>query len=124
MRQAGVKPAPSERQMDYLTRLAEELGLDDEELKELTGLESLDRVRTSDQASAAIDELKALHDEQRPASAKQRRYIESLLEETGLSEEEAAALVDAESLDDLTGGAEGTASALIDRLKERAEEEG
>ena len=87
------------------------------ELEELTGIRSPDDVRTSAQASAMLDELRRLHDERRPPSAKQRRFIEDLIKQAGISDVEAARLVGAASLDELTGGAEGTASALIDRLQ-------
>jgi hypothetical protein len=50
------------------------------------------------------------------------RSIESLLHESDLSESDAAALVGVKSLDDLTGGVEGTASALIHALKKRAQQ--
>ncbi|MFO7893679.1 MAG: type IA DNA topoisomerase [Longimicrobiales bacterium] len=120
----GVKPTPTEKQMAYLESLVADLELGDDELDELTGVSSLDEIRTSEQASAAIDELRRLHDERRPASAKQRRFIEDLIEEAGIPEQEALALVDADSLDELTGGKDGTASALIDALQQQAEAKG
>jgi DNA topoisomerase-1 len=123
LREAGVEPAPTRKQLDYIRSLAEDLELDDEEAAELIGRDHLTEVRTSSGASTLIEELKRLHDERRPASAAQRRFIESLLEETGVPEEEAAALVEVESLDELTGGREGSASALIDLLQARAQGE-
>lgn len=121
IREQGVKPAPTEKQMDYLQELVADLELDDDELEELTGVRSLDHVRNSDQASAAITELKRVHDERRPPSEKQRRFVADLVKEAGLTAAEAARLVDATSLDQLTGGREGTASALIDILQARQE---
>ncbi len=120
LRDAGIHPAPTERQMDYLRELATDLSLDEGELEELTGFRTPDDIRTSHQASAAIDELRRVYDERKPASAKQRRFIEDLVSEAGMSRQDAAGLVGASSLDELTGGAEGTASALIDRLQELA----
>ncbi len=119
LRDAGVHPAPTERQMTYLRELVADLALDDDELEQLTGHRSPDEIRTSVQASAAIDELRRVYDERKPASARQRRFIDDLVSEAGLSPTEAARLVGAESLDELTGGAEGTASALIDELQKR-----
>ena len=69
-------------------------------------------------------ELKRVHEERRPASAKQRRFIADLVKDSGLTAAEAAKLVDAASLDELTGGSEGTASELIDLLQERAKKKG
>jgi DNA topoisomerase-1 len=122
LKEAGVRPAPTERQLEYLERLVTDLDLSVDELEELIGIPGLEAITDSDQASAAIDELKRLHDEQRPASAKQRRFLGDLIEDAGVTEEAAARMVGAESLDDLTGGSQGTASELIDRLQERAAE--
>lgn len=123
LREAGVDPAPSQAQMDYIESLLEDLELEDEETAEVLGEAGVDGIRTTSRASAVLDELKALYDERRPPSAKQRRFIEGLLEETGTSEAEAAALVGVDSLEDLTGGSEGTASQLIDELSARKKEE-
>ena len=77
----------------------------------------MEAIRTTTQASRILDELKEIYDDRRPPSAKQRRFIEGLLKETGTSEEEAAAWVGVDSLEELTGGSGGTASALIDELE-------
>jgi hypothetical protein len=122
LREAGVEPAPSNAQIGLIERLLEDLKLDDEERDEVVGAAGVEGIRTSSRASEVIDELQRITDERRPPSAKQRRFIEGLMEETETSEAEAAALVEVESLNDLTGGREGTASALIDRLTERKEE--
>ena len=114
-----MKPAATQRQKEYLEQLVADLALEPAELREATGLTSLDDVRDSDQASAAIDTLQQMHDERQPASSKQRRYIGDLIGDAGLSEAEALALVDAGSMDDLTGGREGSASRLIEELKGR-----
>jgi len=122
LREAGVEPAPSEAQIGLIERLLEDLQLEGEELEDAVGAAGIEGIRTSGRASEVIDELQRITDERRPPSAKQRRFIEGLMKETGTSEEEAAALVELESLDDLTGGREGTASALIDELTERKKE--
>lgn len=118
LREAGVQPAPTDRQMDHVRSLQEELQLEDVETAELIGVDDLSRVETSAQASALIEELTRLRDERRPPSRKQMALIERLREEADLSETEAAALVDEPDLESLTGGRDGTASALIDRLRQ------
>jgi hypothetical protein len=105
--------------MVYLRELVSEQGSSEQELIARTGLRRVDDVRDSDQASAAIIALKQLHEERRPPGAKQRRVIEDLIKHSDLSAAEAAHIVGAASLDELTGGTDGTASALIDRLHER-----
>ena len=122
-REAGIAPRPTERQWSYLKTLVEELELTAQEAGERVGLKDLDEIRTSAQASALIDELSRLRDERRPPSRKQKALIERLREEAGLSEKAAAALVDEPDLDGLTGGREGSASALIDRLLEETGKE-
>lgn len=119
LKDAGVKPAATEGQMKYMRELIADLKMSEEELVELTGVRSADVIENSVQASAVIDELRRVFEERRPPSAKQRRFIDDLVKQAGLSEKDAAALVGLDSLDDLTGGSEGTASALIDRLQER-----
>lgn len=121
LRESGVLPAPTERQVGYIERLLGDLDLEDEELASIIGPRGVEGLRTTAAASEAIDELQKIHDERRPPSAKQRRYLESLIEKAGVTEAEAVALVEVASLDDLTGGREGSASALIDRLSERIE---
>ncbi|MEK9500351.1 type IA DNA topoisomerase [Gaopeijia maritima] len=122
LRESGILPAPTERQVGYIERLLGDLDLDDEELASIIGTSGVEGIRTTAAASEVIDELQRIHDERRPPSAKQRRYIESLIEKSDLTEAEALALVDARELDDLTGGREGSASALIDQLTARSAE--
>lgn len=117
LRERGVKPAPTEAQLDYLRELASDLDLAEEELRELTGVRRIEEIDNSDQASAAIAELKRVYEERRPASAKQRRFIADLLKESGMTASEAARQVGVASLEELTGGREGTASQLIDLLQ-------
>lgn len=120
LKEAGVSPAPTTRQMNYLRRLMEDLQFSEDDAAELIGLDDFASLRTSVQASALIDELGTLRDERRPPSRKQVALIERLRGELELSEEDAAALIDEETLDELTGGREGTASGLIDLLLEKA----
>jgi hypothetical protein len=121
LRESGVVPVPTDRQRAYIERLLSDLALEDEEIVALVGEGGVEGIRTTTAASEVIDELQALYDERRPPSAKQRRFIEGLIEKVGIAEAEAAAMVDAVSLDDLTGGREGSASALIDALTARLE---
>lgn len=104
LRERGVKPAPTGEQINFIEQLVRDLELTDEELKKQTGVDGIASIETTDQASRVIDELQRLRDERQPPSADQRRFIASLIEETGISKEEAAALVGLESLDQLTGG--------------------
>ncbi len=119
LREAGVQPAPTVAQKEYATTLIEELELPDDELFELIGVRDVASLRTAEQASGAIEALRELHDERRPPSAKQRRFVEDLVKQAGLTDAQAAALVGLASLDELTGGSEGTASRLIDELQGR-----
>lgn len=125
LRDANVQPTPTGAQMAYLQRLIEELEMDEAEALGVSGASatSLAGLSTSVQASAVIDELQRLHDERMPPSTRQRRFVDGLCEQLGLNGEQAAALVGLASLDELTGGREGSASELIEVLKARVEEE-
>ncbi|MEJ2502416.1 MAG: type IA DNA topoisomerase [Gemmatimonadota bacterium] len=123
LRESGVRPAPTEAQLGYLEELVADLDLSDAELMDAVGVHRLEQIPDSSQASAAIEELKALLEERRPPSAKQRRFIESLLKDTGITEQEAARRVGLGSLEELTGGSEGTASELIDLLQAESKKE-
>ena len=72
-----------------------------------------------DEASALIEHLKALPQEPKGPSPKQLSYIDSLVKKAGMDEVGACALVGANSYAELSSGKDGTASALIDALKER-----
>jgi DNA-binding MarR family transcriptional regulator len=116
----GSGPPASEKQLAFIETLAEEQGLDESEaagLVDATDFSELTGGRDGT-ASALIEELR----ERRPASEKQLEFIEDLAEEAGLDESEACALVGAERYAELTGGQEGTASRLIETLKERNRE--
>jgi DNA topoisomerase I len=125
LRDAGVQPTPTAAQVDYIRRLIEELEMEEGEALAAGGasVTSLAGLSTSVQASTVIDELQRLHDERMPPSAKQRRFVDGLREQLVLTDEEAAGLVGLGSLDELTGGREGSASALIEVLKAKVEEE-
>jgi len=118
LRTQGVEPVPSKKQIAYVESLIEQLRLSDEEVTEIVGEGGPSELRTADGASEIIERLKTRLDEERPPSRKQLRWIEDLLKETETTRDEAAEMVDSESFDDLTGGQEGTASALIDALLE------
>ena len=125
LRDAGVQPTPTEAQLGYVRKLMEELEMDEPQALAAGGstATSLAELATSVQASAVIDELQRLHDERMPPSTRQRRFVDGLCEQLGLTGEEAAALVGLASLEELTGGREGSASELIEILKARVEEE-
>lgn len=116
LRTAGIEPAPSAAQLDLVRKLLEDLSLAEAEQNEVLPGGAVEALRTAGQASAAIEDLRRLFDERRPPSAKQRRFIDGLLKDSSMSEAEAAALVGVTSLQDLTGGKDGTASAMIDAL--------
>jgi len=113
-----VEPAPSEKQIGYVESLVEQLRLSEAEVAEIVGEGGPSELRTAERASEIIEQLKTRLDEERPPSEKQLRWIEDLLEETETTRDEAAEMVDLDSFDDLTGGKDGTASALIDALLE------
>jgi hypothetical protein len=103
LREAGVMPAPTVRQLEYLKSMVDELDFTSEEAAELIDLSHLDEVRTSSQASALIEELSTLRDERRPPSRKQLSLIERLRSDAGMSESDAAAIIGHDDLDGLTG---------------------
>jgi DNA topoisomerase I len=120
LREAGVEPAPSTRQREYLEELVQELesmGPEDAARNDLT---DLSEVRTSVQASTRIQELQVMRDARRRPTDPQRKRIDTLRAKAGLSDTDAAGLVGVPSLEALTGGRQGSASRLIDLLKEAA----
>ena len=100
-------------------RLAGLLGLAGVTLDEVAAAVGLEHSAPETRAdySKLIDHLSNQVDDARPISDRQRKLILRLAEKKGLSEAEACALVDADRLDGLTGGREGTASSLIDKLQ-------
>ena len=69
------------------------------------------------EVSALIDYLKELQAEMCAPSAKQLKWIVDLAGSAKLDEAGACALVGLQSYSELTGGRDGTASALIDELQ-------
>jgi DNA topoisomerase I len=122
LREAGIEPAPTVEQLKWISKLIEELALTAEEMVPIIPEGNVDNVRTTAIASRVIEDLKRLHEERKPPSSKQRQFIDGLLKSTATTAEEAAAMVGLDSLGALTGGQEGTASALIEALKIRKEE--
>ncbi len=117
--EAGVQPAPAEKQRAYAQRLMDDLDMDGPQAAALVDASDMDAIKTSAAFSSLIDQLKTLHDERRPPSRKQLGLIKRLLDKAEMTAEEAAKLVEVENLDALTGGRQGSASALIDVLLER-----
>ncbi len=117
LREAGVAPTPTRGQLDHIGKLVADLEMEEAEAAALIDKSALAQIHTSIEASALIDELQALHDERKPPSAAQKRFIDGLLDQTKTSAEAAATLVGVASLAELTGGREGSASALIEELK-------
>lgn len=120
--EAGVEPAPTEKQRAYAARLLGDLEMEESAAAALIDRPSLEAIRTSAAFSVLIDQLQALYDERRPPSRKQSALIKRLVEQAKLTDQEAAALVDLDNLDGLTGGRDGSASALIDQLMARTRE--
>ena len=117
LRNAGIEPAPSEKQMDLISSLIEDLALSEAEIMTIFPDGGIAQIRTTTTASRVIDDLLRIHEDRKPPTVKQRRFIDSLLESTSISAKEAATMVQLDSLDNLTGGSDGTASALIERLQ-------
>jgi hypothetical protein len=117
LKEEGVSPAPSARQLAEITRLLGKLGLTPTEEAELTGVSSVDAIGTSAVASALIDTLKDRLTEVTEVSARQLRFLAELVKKAGLTEAAACKRVGATGFAGLTGGQGGTASELISQLK-------
>lgn len=108
---------PTPRQRAFFDRLASQAG-EEAVAKALGGRdpEALDGALIRE----AIEALKdVVGDSPQPATEKQLAFIARLAERADLGEKEAAALVGESSYSDLTGGREGSASRLIEALRER-----
>lgn len=112
----GSRP-PSEKQLEYIETLAGEIGMTESEAAALVGASDYSEL-TGGSDGTASDLIEELLD-RRPPTEKQLAFIQDLAEEAGLGEAEACGLVGEESYEALTGGQEGTASELIEVLKER-----
>lgn len=119
LRTRGIQLLPSQNQQRYLERLLEDTGMTLEQASESAQMILAGPVPNRDEASTLIDHLSAVRTERRVPSAKQLRWIADLAKKTGLDEAAACALVELESYSELSGGQQGTASALIDTLLDR-----
>lgn len=123
LRDLGIKPAPSERQLAEIERLLGVCSMKPEDAAVLIELTSLAEIQTSSQASELIDALRQRQPSTKPASKRQLGAIRKLVKNLDLDEQKACALVDVEEgYDVLTGGRNGTASALITTLKKMEKE--
>jgi DNA topoisomerase I len=113
----------TEKQIGYITKLTERLKLTEAAacaVVEVASFADLSGGRGGS-ASDLISKLQAKADElPTPPSEKQLRLISRLAKQLELEEPAAAALVEAKDFAALTGRREGTASQLINALKERA----
>ncbi len=119
LRTRGIKLLPSKNQERYIEQLLETTGLTLPEAVESAEMLLAGKLPNRDEAGALIDHLTILKAERRVASAKQLRWIADLAKKTGLDEAGACALVELRSYAELSGGKDGTASALIDVLRAR-----
>jgi DNA topoisomerase-1 len=119
LRTRGITLLPSKKQERFLDRLLEVTGLTLPEAVESAEILLAGEVLSRDEASALIDHLTILQAEGRVPSARQLRWIADLAKKTGLDEAGACALVGLRSYAELSGGKDGTASALIDVLRAR-----
>ena len=109
------KERATPRQLAYLQSLTVQAGTEAEPLLEGKNIEKLD----GEAIGALIEQLKPLTEgKDVPASEKQVGFIQRLAERAELDEATACALVNANGYGALTGGREGTASALISALQE------
>lgn len=110
---------PSRKQLEFLESLIDETGMSEEEAAGLVGAADFSELTGGGDgtASEVIEELK----KRRPASDDQLEYIQDLADKADLDEAEVCALVGSDSYEELTGGRDGTASELLERLKEEAE---
>jgi DNA topoisomerase-1 len=117
LRTRGISLHPTEKQQQFLEELLETTGLTLEEAAAAAELKLAGKTPNREEASALIEYLKALQAELRAPSPKQLKWIVALAKTAGKDEAGACALVGLESYSELTGGKEGTASALIEKLK-------
>jgi DNA topoisomerase I len=117
LRTRGINLLPTKGQLRYLKQL-----LENRQLTEAQAIESADVLLSGkspnrDQVSALIEHLQTLEAVFLPSSPKQLRLISKLANEVGMDEASACALVGVSSYGELSGGREGTASALIDAFR-------
>lgn len=124
LRERGIALLPSRNQQEFLEKLLESTGLGLDEAVEAADLRLAGDLPNRAEASALIEHLKAAQAESRAPTAKQLRWIADLAKKAELSEAEACALVSLTAYDTLSGGKEGSASALIDALLARTRGKG
>ena len=111
------KLTPTPKQLAFFERLV--ANMSPEEVHEVTGGRPAAEVNGEEMAQL-IDTLKDAHPLGAiPVSEKQSGWIQRMAESLKLPESEAAGLVDTASFAELTGGRDGTASKLIEILRER-----
>ncbi|MEE2812380.1 MAG: type IA DNA topoisomerase [Candidatus Thermoplasmatota archaeon] len=109
-----LKPTP--KQSAYFDRITE--GMSDKEIAAYTGGRGKDEM-TGDEMRLILENLtKDRPQDTLPASKKQVDWIASLAEMCNLSEADACAHVELKSFSELTGGRSGSASQLIEVLRE------
>ena len=118
-RARGLQPPATVKQTAAIDRLLEHLDLDLATAAEEAGLALAGGDPNRQQASTLYEHLSALRAENDGASKRQIGFIEGLAGKLELEEAAAAGLVDCASYSELTGGRDGTASALITALKKR-----
>jgi len=107
------RQTPTPKQLAYMLKL---LAAVPKERRSLL-LDGRDPESISGEDAKLIIETLKNEDVQAGPSEKQLKFISSLLDGLELKDSEAAQLVDLNSLDELTGGRNGTASDLIGQLK-------
>lgn len=113
----------TEKQLGYITKLTERLKLSEADACAVVGAKAFSELSggRGGTASDLISKLQEKADElPTPPSDKQLRLIGRLAKQLELEEADAAALVGAKDFAALTGRREGTASQLINALKEKA----
>ena len=116
LRERGIELLPSQNQQDFLDKLLESTGLSLSDAVDAADIRLAGKQPNRAEASALIDHLKLAQAESRVPTPKQLRWIVDLTKKAELDEAAACKLVGLTTYDELSGGKEGTASALIDAL--------
>ncbi|RKY16215.1 MAG: hypothetical protein DRQ55_18450, partial [Planctomycetota bacterium] len=124
LRERGIALLPSQNQQEFLEKLLESTGLSEAEAVEAADIRLAGSALNRAEASALIEHLKAAQAESRVPTAKQLRWIVDLAKKATLDEAGACALVGLAAYEELTGGKDGSASALIDALLARTKGKG
>ncbi len=109
-----LKPTP--KQIAYFHRITD--GMSDKEIGEYTGGKGLDELSGGEMRLILEVLTKERPQDTLPASKKQTDWIAALADSCKLTEAEACAHVELQSFSDLTGGRAGSASKLIEVLRE------